>query len=381
MIGAALLLAPSILSAVGFYWMSSGRAHGISTEASVDFLLFIPWQTLSLTIVKCGIDTWMLSRAGQWAGRSLSLRFLVAKRYLPIALVVGVALLARLPVLTCIVAGVSALFDAVALVMVNELAAHTRVAAAGAANLTKYPLFFLLVFVIAYIGPVDINLLLGLFLLTSVVRLCWLVLMRSQQREREQDWPNTARLAAQQVLNYGLFKNDQLTMGLANGATAAGNALFVYLARFPELISAIVTATGPMLYPRLHSKRSNAGVVGVTPDRNSAMMAVLIVGAAVIYATTAAGPLSQGLWPLLPAVVLHSLLIVPVNYRTYALLREQKDSELVSGLLKANLVGVAIIVVAATFLAPLSPAVLWIIPVQQVAFLGITHGVRGMAQA
>ena len=40
----------------------------------------------------------------------------------------------------------------------------------------------------------------------------------------------------QQVLNYSLFKNDQLATGIINRAGATGaDALFVYLARFPEL--------------------------------------------------------------------------------------------------------------------------------------------------
>src|SRR5205807_8018192 len=88
-IDAALLIAPTVLTAAGLYWMSSGRARGVSSHASVEFLLFVPWQTLGLTIVKCGVDSWILSRAAEWSGRSLSLTALVVRRYVPLALAIG----------------------------------------------------------------------------------------------------------------------------------------------------------------------------------------------------------------------------------------------------------------------------------------------------
>ena len=153
------------------------------------------------------------------------------------------------------------------------------------------------------------------------------------------------------------------------------DALFVYLVRFPELVSAVVNATGPLFYPRLYTNGSTIGPIGVPRDGRSLAAAGVIVGAAIVYAATAAKPVAHGLWQLLPAVILHALLVFPVNYRTYALLRERRERDLVSGLLTANILGILVVGVGMIFLSRVPPAVLWIIPIQQMAFLWLTHHV------
>lgn len=370
---AVLLVAPTILTAAGLYWMSSGRARGISVDSSVAFLLFVPWQTLGLTIVKCGVDSWILSSAGEWRGRSLSLGSLVLRIYLPLTIAVGLMLFLRLPLLACAVAAVSSLVDAVATLLATEMAAHGRIRSSGATTLLKYPLFFVLVFGIGEFEPVGFGVLLQLFLLTSVLRLGALLLLRPASREAGERRPNTMILGVQQVLNYGLFKNDQLATGILNRSSSATDALFVYLVRFPELVSAVVNATGPMTYPHVYKARSKTRLFGVPGDRRTLAVAMLIVGAAAIYGATAATSVAQGLWPLLPAVTLHAILVFPVNYRTYVLLRQRRDRDLVSGLLKANVLGVIVIALAAIFFLRIPPAVLWIIPIQQIAFLLATN--------
>jgi hypothetical protein len=371
----ALLISPAAVNAGGLYLMSAGRIAGIEPDASVKFLLFLPWQALGITIVKCGVDSWILSRAVDWPGRSLELRSLVLKRYVPLALAVGFLLCSRLAVEVCVVAAVTALMDALAAVLTNEMAAQARVKAAGAASMLKFPLFFGLTFVVALFGHVGSQLLLVLFFVTSALRLCLLLWLRPAGRTAS-EWPKTGSLALQQVLNYGLFKNDQLATGIINRAGTGTDALFVYLARFPELISVVVTATGPLIYPQLYAQRDAPGFVGMPAQWRTVVAVALVVAMALVYAATGTQVAAHGAWPLLPAVTLSGLLVVPVNYRTYALLREQHERQLVAGLLKGNLLGVLAIGALAVVYDGVPPLVLWVIPAQQILFLWATRGVR-----
>lgn len=368
----ALLISPAAVNAGGLYLMSSGRIAGIEAEASVKFLLFLPWQALGMTIVKCGVDSWILSRAVDWPGRSLDLRSLVLKRYVPLALAVGLLLGSRLAVEVCAVAAVTALMDALAAVLTNEMAAQARVKAAGAASMLKFPLFFGLTFVLAQLSQVGLQLLMVLFSVTSALRLGVLLWLRPAGRTAGER-PKTGSLAVQQVLNYGLFKNDQLATGIINRATAGSDALFVYLARFPELISVLVTATGPLIYPQLYAQRAAPGFAGMPAEWRTVATVALVVAMALLYAATGAHVVSQGVWPLVPAVTLSGLLVVPVNYRTYSLLREQRERELVAGLLKGNLVGVLAIGALVVASGAVAPVVLWVIPAQQILFLWATR--------
>jgi hypothetical protein len=368
-----VLITPTVLTAAGMYWLGSGRAAGMTTQTSVAFLLFVPWQTLSLTVIKCGVDSWVLSRGGAWHGANLRLTPLVLRRYLPLTVLVGVVLLLRLPVLQSGVAVLSGLLDSVAMVMANELAAHGRVKAAAASNYFKYPLFFVLVLAVGAFVALDLQVLLGLFLFTSATRLVALLFLRLGQATVAGPWPATARLAAQQVLNYGLFKNDQLAMGITHRTEVGGDAVFVYLARFPELVSAVVTAVGPLWYPRLYPAGNGAAGSTLVPYRRVLQGAPIIIAAGLLYAVTAKASLSPAVWGLLPAVLVHAMLVLPVNYRTYALLREERESELVMSLLAGNILGVLLVIAAILLFAQLSPSVLWIIPAQQAVFLWRTR--------
>jgi hypothetical protein len=354
--------------------MSSGRAHGIDPDACVRFLLFVPWQTLGVTVVKCGVDTWVLSRGGSWTGRSLALGKLLIRRYLPLSVLVGLLLLTRLPPFACAVAMSTAFADAVATVLSNEMATHNRVTHAAATNFLKFPLFFLLICVVAAFARVNFNLLLVVFGLTSAARLIVLLLLRADERESGEQ-PNAFALGTQQILNYGLFKNDQLVTGIVNSAGTAGDAVFVYLARFPELISAMLTACAPVLLPGIYARKGMDTLRVLVRSTQGALGIAAIILVATLYGATAAKPMATAVWPLLPAVIMHSVFALPVNYRTYALFREHRERTLLTGLVKANAVGIGISAVIASLLAEIPPAILWVVPAQQAVFLWSTRRV------
>jgi len=372
LVDTAIFLGPTLATAGGLYWISTGRAQGITPDVSVPFLLFVPWQTLGITVVKCGVDSWILSRASSWRGRTLILMPLVMRRYVPLAGAVGLLLALRLPLVESIVAALTALIDAIALVLSNEMAAQGRIRGSGAANWLKYPLFFLAMVGLASLVHVSLELLLSAFLVTSALRLIALLLMRPAGVTEGNERPHTVRLAAQQVLNYGLFKNDQLAVGILNRGIQSTDALFVYLARFPELVSAVVTSVGPLLYPRLYPSKG-ASDFGARMTPTFFATATIVVIAAAVYGLTAGGTLSGRLWELLPAVTCHGLLVMPVNFRTYSLLREEHDRKLLFGLAGSNAIGTAIVAVAAVCFPRLPPDILWLTPLQQVFFLWATR--------
>ncbi len=365
-----LLLIPGGVTALGLAWLGSGRLSGVDRKATVEFLLFFPWQTLGLTLAKCGHDSWVLSRGMEWKGRHIRLMPFVIRRVLPLASIISIVLLLHFPVFDAVIALVTIAVDTVSVVVANEMYAHGRIRAAAIGQFFRYPLFVVLFVIASFTCGVGKNLLFVLFMISAISRLCCLLVLRGRsEMVFDEQYPG-GQMAVQQLLNYGLFKNDQLAMALVGSSTVEQGRIFVYLARFPELVSAVVVALAPMFFPKIYSTQAK----GHTREIIIFLLivaSVIIVGAFGFGRFSPAGMVTD--FSPFAAIAIHGLLVGPVNFKTYELLRSKNESFLMAALVRSNLFGIGLIAVATLGSVRLSSNVLWVVPAQQLVFLLISR--------
>jgi len=364
---ALLLLIPGGVTAIGLFAMSASLVPGLERGVAAEFLLFLPWQMLGLTVAKFGADSWILANGSKWTGGSLPLQSFLFSRIAPAATIIGLLMLIRLPAFAAAVGALSILFDAVALVLSSELSAQGRVRRAAASHFLRYPLLFTMVTLAGWGGRLDECFLYGAFVVSSASRLGYLLIARSDVMASGVRTPNTGALAAQQVLNYGLFKNDQLAFSLIPVEMHAVRQMLIYVVRFPELVSALIVAVGPVVYPAL--RREDKRVHG--KSRSWLVWPLTLVACCFggyVFGAIAPSDIHVP-WYAVLAVAVHASLVLPVNLNTYKCFSEQKERELLTSLLIANAGGVLFLASILLLMADYSAMFLWVVPLQQVIFL------------
>jgi hypothetical protein len=368
-----LLLTPGGLTALGFFAISASRVEGLDGDVAASFLVFVPWTILGLVVAKFGLDIWILSRGSQWPGQSIPLATAVISRMLPTAAVACVALGFVFSPVAGLAGGVSIVADAMAMIVACEMSAQGRVRQAAIAHFLRYPLFFVLLVIVADTEMRDDVGIYMAFMISALARLGYLLLLRPSNRADPQPGPRSGQLAFQQILNYGLFKNDQLAFLGVTTESAIARQVLVYLARFPELVSAAIVSLGPILYPGAH-RRIDMTVPSI---RRTAWVLfavgflVLCIAGAVFRAVAPVGLAIP--WTPVLAVVTHAALVFPVNLRTYQLFFRGQERGLIAGLAKANSVGVGLALSILWFLQDEPNVLLWIVPVQHIVFLLTTR--------
>jgi hypothetical protein len=366
---ALLLLLPGAIAALGLFAMSASLIPGLDRRTAASFLVFLPWQALGLTVAKFGVDSWILARGSQWTGATLPLRNVVVTRTLPAAVATAVLMGTRFPLVPALAGGVSVLFDAIALIVASELSSHGRVRQAALSHFLRYPLFLATLPLVAVAAVAEEPLIYLSFAASSIIRLLVLMALRSPRRLEAGEAPRSGSLALQQVLNYGLFKNDQLAFSLLPAEQHALRQVLVYVARFPELVSAVIVSIGPLVYPAMR------GMVSQEPGRRpTALLRSLIGGgfacatAGVAYRALAPSGLAVP-WHAVAAVVIHATLVLPVNVHTYECFAAGREGELIRALLAANGIGLVLVLSILLSGSVHSSALLWAIPLQQTAFM------------
>jgi len=369
LLDSGLLLLPGAITAAGFLVLSANGFNGIGTRSATDFLLFVPWQTLGLTAAKFGVDAWVLSTGRGWAGASLSLTPLMLTRTLPVAILAAVLVYSGSTGMAAFVAAASILADVIALVLASEMSAHGHIRSAALSHFLRYPLFFLLVAALGEGGRIEDEWLYLLFLVSSIARLVFLLILRPKNRTTDTEKPPTGRLALQQILNYGLFKNDQLAFaGISADAEHVRHAL-TYLVRFPEIVSAIVVSLGPVIYPYFQKRLDSKVLIRVDVlTWVVAISAVFLCLAAFGYVAYAPTRLHIA-WYVVGALVLHGAMILPVNNFTFNCFASGRNDLLIAALLKANLSGIAIAAIILSAFSHFPMSLLMIVPIQQMIFL------------
>ncbi|NMG73934.1 hypothetical protein [Aromatoleum diolicum] len=366
------IVGTGIVGAVCLALMTAGKFEFVAPESAANLAIFIVFQTLGVTVVKAGLDSYVFARASSDLENAPYAMAPVFKKYvLPVWLLFALASYSILesPIVVCICV-FSTLIDVYSAVRVAEFTARKSFNTVAIANLSKYPLYFILLFIAGRFVNINYYDLLYLYLFISLVRFA--VVFAASRATVFSAIPNYnfGLLGVQQVFNYLLFRLDQVSIpairNMIPGLDPNGLSQFVFYLKFPELVSYCVTAFGSVFFPILVT-RFGANSISWRGER--------LVGNAAIFLACAFGLLSYvtvfrsdgiSLFVFVP-LVFAAFLSFEVNFITFKLLAVGDFRRLLIGMGGAIVCGVALIGVAV--LLQSVNFLYWIVPLQMLVYM------------
>ncbi len=382
------LLGSGLLSAAGLTAVASNRWNLLDKGTAVFFLLFIQWQTFSLTIAKCGIDNFIFATLSRDASLFINIRRAIFRTTLPLVAAASFLSFWIFPLWAVAAMGISVVLDSYSLMAIAETNAQAKFRKTAFANLLNYPLFLLGVAGLSIAGKAGSFEIAVTFLFSSGLRAVWLAAHRDH-RELGKATLSVSPLAqvslgTQQAGNYALFRIDQLIIGFEGArnllsVSPAVLSSYLFLAKFPELCSGLFNHVGTVSFPAIANSDSDLRR-WVTPWRITLITAALALG----ILLTGAG--FRLLWlgnprltfgGILPFAI-HAIFILPANAITYRLLSHgQLHSLLVrqGAALAVGALGLAIL-----YLCGATDGLAWMVPIQLIAFTGLGFLLEGNAE-
>jgi hypothetical protein len=348
---AAGLLGSGAVSAVGMMLLARGLLPGVSARTAAPIVILVQWQLFALTCAKLGIDQLVFAKVSRHPNLRISLERHLYSRALPISVLCGIALFRLFPAAAAVLIALSAVLDVYAVAKMSELGAKRHFHAVSLANLLNYPVFLGLLALWHRVTLPSTVTAAALFAISSLTRFVY-VFAVSQRTERGAVLGRISASPAmgmQQALNFLQFRGDQLILPLfaagsmnARGVVASLPA-YVFLARFPELVSAVLVTLAPLYLPTAYSRlRANAPA----RSRTLELGALMVVGSGLVVFVSALVLAPRVPLSLCLAFAISASLALPANYITYALLREDLLQVLIGRLLVAVLAGACLVGVA-----------------------------------
>jgi hypothetical protein len=302
---------------------------GIPPDLASSLLLAVQIQLAGLTIAKFGADYAIFTVVSRRAELHFDVKQVARMPLLPAVVVFSIACVPLFGVWGAAALGCSVLADTLSTFFQAQFTARRQYLGVAIGNLLNYPLFVALLATAAHQVDLHLELGLGIFAASRATRLLWFILMDQRRVPDESTFRLSSQgyVAAQGVLNLGLFRLDQLALagawfGPGQGAPA-GNlvAAYVFLARFPETATGVLVLVGTVLFPNVHFRPSESGIEWRRAARLCAALALLAAGAALVAIWLAApffGGVSIPVELVYPFAV-HVALILPANLVTFSM--------------------------------------------------------------
>lgn len=374
LIGFISLLGSSVISALGFILVASNRIIVIEPAIAIFIILYVQWQTLGLTIAKLGIEQVVFAMVSADEQSYLNPITYLIYRVFPLASVFSVVVLFVFSPWAAVVAFGTILLDTYSLIIIADLNARKRFKATAISNLCNYPLFFMVLFFVNVYGKLSITTALTIFLVSSFVRAVWL--RKNQvipQSKTEVVCRVNIQMGLQQALNYLMFRADQIVLALIglNSQFSENLSLYVFLAKFPELLSGVLVIAGTVFFPKYYLKYPFSVNAIISKCLKNAPI-FLFYAALVLLAFLA----YSGLWKgsaispnLLIPFFVHSLFILLANNITYSALRQGYLRRLLMNLAISAFSGLVMAIVVLRFDVML---LAWAVPLQLLVFIILT---------
>lgn len=376
--GFAALGITGFLSAAALLVLGSNRVPGVSAELVTAIVLMVQWHALGWALSKLGIDYAVFNIVAKHPDRYFRLGDVLRGPSLAVTLCFGIAcgLLFEPKVAALLAAAIVA--DTLSAIRGAELNARRRFYITAFGNALNYPLFVVLLWALSRQTPVTFPVAVGLFTLTSWLRLIWFVacshgLFRTRQPARI---TLHGTVAMQGALNVGLFKLDQIGLAalffcgaqsLAADRDLAGQLAF--LGRIIDVATGVLVVAGTVWFPKHPLLPPLLGGA----NRHKLMLSLFAVGGLLIaggIAVWLALPVYNGAqpgWTLWIPFAVQIPLIFMANYLTFSLQRAEHFPALLRNQFLGVLAGAGCL---AAFVTTLQGAWLaWLIPVQLAVFV------------
>jgi hypothetical protein len=344
-IGFISLLGSGVISAIGFIAIASGRLSLFDAAGSSFVILFVQWQTLGLTIAKLGIDQVVFAAVSKDETASLSPINYVKYNPVVLAGVFSIIMFFVFSPLASIIAFMSIIIDTMSIIIVSDLNARKKYKITAVSNLLNYPLFFLILIIISYYKLLNVNTALLVFLTTSSIRYIWLSINRHiQPNMNEIQCINQLQMGLQQILNYLLFKADQILLAVIglNNPLSEYVIMYVFMSKLPELLSNVMIIAGTIVFPKIYIRYPFTSNEILRKVSNNIIYWIgylaIIVLALFIYDLMWKGtpvPLYLKL-----SIIINSASIFLINNITYSMLRQGYLNMLTRNLFYSVLIGI-----------------------------------------
>lgn len=373
------VIGTGLVGAVCIALMTSGKVSFVSADAAARLAIFIAFQVLGITLVKAGLDSYVFARAAsEQAGALYNLRPVFRTTIFRVWIVFSIGSYFVLETwLGAVICSVSVLCDVYAAVRTAEFTARKQFRIVAVANLAKYPLYFLLLFIVGPFLTIGYDDLLYLFLFISLLRSLFLFAISARFTFQSVPAYSFGLLGVQQVFNYLLFRLDQVSIPFLSSSMPAldstGLSNFIFLTKYPELVSYFAAALGSIVFPKL-LVHWGSNYCGSRRERwliNIGLIVLCGFGL-LIYVMAIQGGLDIS-FVFLP-LVLAACLSFEVNFATFRMLAENSFRRLLIG----SGMGVLFGVVVAAFAENTQSITMiyWIVPVQMAIFLIVCNRVK-----
>jgi hypothetical protein len=244
-VGASAALSISILT--------SGRLNSITPETSTAFAWLIIVQSLCVTVAKIGFDSSivaLLSRRSEserryslpsWFGLyvfSIASAFALGTTFYFSSWELGASLF------------IASLLDTFAVLKIAELTAKRRIIKPLIANVLRYPFLLGAIVATMTIITVSTRVFCILYVASALARFTYLVLIEDKGFETVPFNVKVGLLAVQQILNFLVFRIDQLSARIIfDGEDSARR--FMYFMSYSDMTLVGVAAIGGIVFPQL----------------------------------------------------------------------------------------------------------------------------------
>ena len=377
--GLLQLSSASLLSAIGFIVIASSQYSPLDPAKASFVLLFVQTQVLGLTIAKLGIEQVIFSSVSRDPTIVFNFKHFVVTWLAPLTFFISVLIYLFLgSALTAGIAFASIILDAKSLADMADGNARGFYKSTAFANLLNYPLFFLTIFIGEYFSDLSIINILALFLLGSVLRFTCISFQAAKWRGKNLVTFNAPiRMGLQQCLNFLLFRFDQVFLSVTNlptvtqGGSSTFLSAYLSLAKYPEALSAAFVIVGTVFFPKLASEiQLNTNMEWQATGRKIAVLApivaacmIAIVFGAYVYSAVFVTD-NPGLPPM--AFAIQALLVLPVNWVTFSMLRNGTMTALNRNLALSICVGLLFTLLGARWL---EVTLVWVVSVQLAVFI------------
>jgi len=250
-VGLTVQIAVGICSASCILLLLSRRLSPLSDVESLFLVLFLQWHTFGLTLAKFGIDQLVFSQVTHDPSTGFCFPRVIWRCCLPVAVVYSLASSFWLGGYTAFVLSVCIVLDCYSVLSSADWNARGRYLAVAACSLINYPIFFGLTGILTCFIEVQREHVMSCFLASSLLRAAYCHKYRDDETRRLVDPLMPVGLLSQQLLNYWLFRGDQLLL-MANWSWAAQQPEtrdYLLNAKFGELTAYLVTLVGVVVLP------------------------------------------------------------------------------------------------------------------------------------
>jgi hypothetical protein len=377
------LLSGGVLTSIGLIIIASQRWSFLERSESLFFIKYYQWELFGLTVSKLGLDQVNYAFVIENKNEQLDIKYYTIRNsFLTLLFCLLSYYFTSLPsIALCIVMFFTIVLDLYSILSLSTFNALSKFNIILVSNILNYPLFFIILNILSYflkdLGSLTISM---IFLISSFIRALYLFFKTEKELHlffKKKIFIQYNLLGFQQILNYILFKTDQILISLLNGNNnllSISNEVQTYIlfyARIPEIYSSVSTGLSTLYIEKysnfvLYKKKYNKNIIIIS------ICIFIILGIASFYIYSKL--LDTNIfyedhilyWI---AYSLQLLLIIPANVLTFSLIRKNLFKHLNMALIISISLTTLIVIFSVITFNNFEKIIKYIVPVQLFVFI------------